>query len=229
MILSASSLHSQDAAALVEQIYQANEVYEKTIARLYPYSYRQDILFQKLDDDSAVEEQSRRIYQVRAVSEGEWTRDLLNAMDYKDGIWQDVTAEDKENQNEGESKKFSLREMVGPAYRDAYIFSIAGVEDYNRVPVYHIKVGVKEPDEDRFNGDLWVHREDYIVVKAILHPSDLPAAVDSMTMEFDMSKQSGHWLPEHVKLYAEVSFLFFFSGRIRSVITFSDYKFFTRP
>lgn len=229
MVLSASGLKSQDTAALVDLISQANEEHEQTIAGLYPYSYHQDILFQKLDDDTTVEEQSKRTYMVNAVSEKERTRNLLHAMDFKDGVWQDVTAEAKEDQKEGESKKFSLREMVGPGYRDAYLFSLAGEEDYYGLRVYHLKVRVNEPAEDKFKGDLWVHRDEYIVVRAILQPSDLPAAVDSMTMEFDMSKQSGYWLPEHVKFYAEVSFLFFFSGRIRSDITFSDYTFFDKP
>ncbi len=218
-------IFGQNIDQIIEQVYQTNKKQEEIYQSLYPYSYHQDIIFQKLDDDGEIEEQSRRAFNVRAISAYEHNRTLVKALNYEDGVWHDVTAEERDKQKEGEGKKFSLKEMVGPENRDKYLFTMSGSEEVNGTPVYHITVDVREPDEEKFKGDLWVHKEAFIVVKAVLKPSDLPTAVDTMTMEFVLDNNSGYWLPAHVKLDAEISFLFFFSGRIKSDITFSDYEF----
>ncbi len=226
IILSCVSIvQGQNIGDIVERVYQANEQQEKIFQTLYPYSYHQKILFQKFDSDGDIDEQSRREYLVQAISENTHKRELIEAWNFEDGEWQEVTEEEKENDLKGESKKFSLNEMVGPETRDDYLFKLQGNEQLNGYPVYRISVQVKEPDDEKFAGELWVRSDDFIVVKATLNPSELPAAVDTMTMEFEMANISGYWLPAHVRLDAEISFLFFFSGRIKSDIVFYDYVF----
>ncbi len=224
-LLLTAGVYGQRIDQIIGNVYDAEITKQENLRHLYPYSFSQEILFQKLDDDGAVEEQSRRTYHVRALSEDKQHRQLMEALEYEDGEWKDITAEASADHDEGESREFSLLEMVGPDGRKDYTFRLAGRDLVNGYPAYHVIAQVKEPDEDRFEGDLWVHRDEYVVIKAVLRPSDLPVAVDAMTMAFELSKISGNWLPVKIKLDAEVSFLFFFSGRIKSDITFQDYKF----
>jgi hypothetical protein len=219
------SAYGQHIDEIIENVCTAEVRQQENLRQIYPYSFSQEILFQKLDDDGAVEEQSRRTYKVRALSEKEQRRELMKALEYEDGEWIDITAQASADHEGGEGKEFSLMEIVGPDSRKAYSFELAGEDLVNGYPAYHVIAQVKEPDEDRFEGDLWVHRDEYVVIKAVLRPSDLPVAVDTMTMAFELSKISGNWLPVKINLDAEVSFLFFFSGRIKSDITFHDYKF----
>jgi len=220
-----SIVRGQNIGDIVERIYQANEQQEKILQSLYPYSYHQEILFQKFDADDDIDEQSRRKYLVRAVSENTHNRELIEAWNFEDGEWQDVTEEEKESGLKGEIKKFSLNEMVGPETRNDYLFKLHGNEQLNEYPVFRISVQVKEPDDEKFAGELWARRDDFIVIKARLNPSELPAAVDAMAMEFEMANTSGYWLPAHARLEAEISFLFFFSGRVKSDIDFYNYDF----
>ena len=225
LLLNAGIAPAQETDALVEQIYQTLIDQEKLYQSLYPYTYKQEVHFQKLDDDGEAEEASRREYLVRVLSEDDHRRSLIRALDFEDGDWTDVTADKRNEPQEGDRKKFSLLEMVGPENRHDYTFSSNGHGDFNGQPVYYIHAQVKDPQEDKFNGDLWVHEKEFIVVKAVLEPSALPSAVDSMQMEFELLKTSGCWLPARVILNAKISFLIIFSGRIRSDIRFYDYQF----
>ena len=82
-----------------------------------------------------------------------------------------------------------------------------------------------EEDEEKFNGDLWIQVAEFNVIKAGLVPSELPTGLKSMGMDFEMAKFGQVWLPVRIDLKAEISFLFIFSGKIESTITFEDYKF----
>ena len=226
LIISTFSLAAaQDINDLIEKIYQANIIQERESDSLKNYKFKQKINFVKLDGDDKIDEQSLREYEVLVKSKDERRRILLTAQNYKDGEWQDVTMEKTENNKQGEGEKFSLNEMVGPEHRDKYKFSYIGAGLLNNYPVIHIKADYLEEDEDYFNGDLWIHEESYIVVRASLVPSEFPTGIKYMKMDIEMDQIDGHWVPVKINMNAEISFLIIFSGKIMSDISFYDYAF----
>jgi hypothetical protein len=46
-----------------------------------------------------------------------------------------------------------------------------------------------------------------------------------MKMDIEMDQINDHWLPKRIQMNAEISFLFIFSGKIKSDILFYDYTF----
>ena len=218
-------INAQNVDSLIERIYQQNAENEAKLSETGDYRFKQVVEFIKFDGDDEIEEQSYREFEVLVKQPDVHKRILVSARDFEDGEWQDVTEERKNSQERGESKEFSLNEMVGPESRNLYRFTYLGRELLGEISVEHIKAQVIEPDEDRFNGDLWFDAGEFNILKARLVPSDFPTGVDSMLMDFEMQQVNGFWMPAKIHLEAEISFLFFFSGKIQSDIIFSDYEF----
>jgi len=221
-----SHVSGQNVDEIIENIYQQTLNHEMQFDSLENYSFVQKIHFTKLDGDGEVEEQSRREFFVR-IRKGEIRhRELIAAFDFEDEGWLDVTEKEK-NKRETESKsaKFSLTEMVSPDKRKNYEFRIIGDEIVENINTIHLNVNPLEEDEDKFAGDMWFEKDTYALVKAKLVPSEFPAAVDDMVMDFSMGRYGKIWLPIKIRFEAEISFLFIFKGKILSDILFEDYLF----
>jgi hypothetical protein len=225
IIITFSVSIAQDVDELIEKIYQANQIQDADIDSLTNYKFKQKINFVKLDGDDEVDEQSMREYEVLVESDKERKRKLLSAKNYEDGEWREVTEEEGKKKNKSEGQEFSLNEIVGPEYREKYQFNIIGKETVNNYPAIHITVECLEEDDTMFGGDLWIHQDEYAVVKASLIPAEFPTGIEYMKMDLEMDQINGHWLPKQIHMDAEISFLFIFSGKIKSDILFYDYVF----
>ena len=225
IIITLSVSVAQDVDELIEKIYQANQIQDADIDSLTNYKFKQKINFVKLDGDDEIEEQSMREYEVLVKSDKDRKRNLLSAKNYEDGEWREVTEEQEKKKRKSEGQEFSLNEIVGPEYRNKYEFDIIGNETIYNYPVIHIKVDCLEEDDTLFGGDLWIHQEEYAVVKASLIPAEFPTGIEYMKMDLEMDQINGHWLPKQIHMDAEISFLFIFSGKIKSDILFYDYVF----
>ncbi len=216
---------AQDIDALIEKVYRANLIQEANTDSLQNYRFKQKISFVKLDGDDEIDEQSRRLYEVYVKSNENRERKLISAENFEDGQWLDVTEKVSEKNEPGEGRKFSLNEMVGPEYRDKYKFTYIGLENVNNFSTIHIKSKCLEENEDFFHGDLWIHTDEYVVVRASLVPSEFPTGIETMRMDIGLNRVEGHWVPAQIHMDAEISFLFIFSGKIKSDILFYDYEF----
>ena len=218
-------LAAQNLESLIEKVYRQDMVQDSLLRALQDYSYRQQIEFKKFDSDDEIDQQSRTEFDVFARGSELRKRVLVRSEIFEDGKWQDVTDEKKSGKEEGQSKKFSLSEMVSPKNRIKYRFTFIGSETLGDTPVEHIKVEPLEANEDRFSGDLWIHANEFVVKKASLVPSEFPTGLRFMQMDFLMDKFDRVWLPVRIDLKADISFLLIFSGRIYSVILFENYTF----
>ena len=225
IIITLSVSIAQDVDELIEKIYQANLIQDADIDLLINYKFKQKINFVKLDGDDEIDEQSMREYEVLVKSDKERKRNLLSAKNYEDGEWREVTEKQEKKKRKSEGQEFSLNEIVGPEYRNKYEFDIIGNETIYNYPVIHIKVDCLEEDDTLFGGDLWIHQEEYAVVKASLIPAEFPTGIEYMKMDLEMDQINGHWLPKQIHMDAEISFLFIFSGKIKSDIEFYQYEF----
>jgi len=225
IIITLSVSIAQDMDELIENIYQANQIQDADIDSLTNYKFKQKINFVKLDGDDGIDEQSTREYEVLVKSDKERKRNLLSAKNYEDGEWREVTEEQEKKKRKSEGQEFSLNEIVGPEYRNKYEFDIIDNETINNYPVIHLKVDCLEEDDTLFGGELWIHQEEYVVVKASLIPAEFPTGIEYMKMDLGMDQINGHWLPKQIYINAEISFLFIFSGKIKSEILFYDYVF----
>jgi hypothetical protein len=223
--LFASAISAQNVNNLIDQIYQANQRHEQKMDSLANYSFSQRIDFIKRDGDDAIEEQSLREFRVFIGPENQRSRSVLQAKNFEDGEWQDVRDRVAAQEEEPAGKEFSLNEMVGPDYRHLYNFTPIGSDFINGIPVTGIRVACLEEDSERFEGELWVHANEYIVLKSILSPSDMPVGIEDMRMQIELQNIAGHWLPAEINIKAEISFLYIFSGKIESQISFYDYEF----
>jgi len=212
---------------ILNKIHWQGEKQEKQRQNLGDYKYKQFIHFQKLDGDGEIDEQSKREFIIYVKSDTIRKRQLISALDYEDGEWIDITEKKKNSKvkSESRSKSFSLSEMVSPENRQFYEFEIRGEKFVDTLNTIHLNVNPSEEDEDRFKGDLWFESKDYSLVKAELIPSEMPTFVDDMFMFFNMQKIDSLWFPQKIEFGADVSVLFFFSGKIYSEITFSEFKF----
>ncbi len=225
LMISSTISHAQNIEDLVEKIYQANRIHEQDLDSLLNYRFKQKINFVKLDGDDEIDEQSLRIFDICVASRDVRKRILVTARDYEDGAWQDVMAGEATNNESHEARKFSLNEMFGPQSRKNYIFRHIGTDQIRGYSVIHLTAKSTEKDEEFFNGDFWIDAGEYAVIKAKLSPSDFPMGVKFMQMIIDMDKFNGHWLPLKIHMNAAISFLWLFSGKIRSDIEFYDYTF----
>lgn len=225
LIYACFPLAAQDLDFLIDKVYRQDLVQDSLLQNLQDYSYRQKIDFKKFDGDDEIDEQSRTEFEVFARGMNLRKRVLIQAEELVDGEWRDVTEKRKSEKEDAQSKQFSLSEMVSPENRRNYTFTHIGRENLNGIPVDHIRAEYRGEDEEKFNGDLWVHSVEFVVVRASLVPSDFPTGLKTMHMDFEMKKYEQIWLPERINLAAEISFLLIFSGKIESVITFENYKF----
>ena len=219
------SLRAQNLDGLIEKVYRQALVQDSLLQNLRDYSYRQKIEFRKLDGDDEIEEQSRTEFELFARGVDLRKRVLIRAENFEDGEWHDITDEKKSEKEETQSKEFSLSEIVSPENRKDYLFTFIGRETIEGDDVDHIRAESRIEDEERFNADLWIHAREFVMIKGSLVPSDFPTGLKSMRMEFVMKKYGQVLLPVRIELYAEISFLLIFSGKIESVITFEEYKF----
>ena len=219
-------VYSQNIDELIENIYQQTLSHEAKLDSLRNYSFVQKIHFTKMDGDEEIEEESIREFLVRVRSRENRHRELISAMDLEGGQWVDVSEKEKnKRQTEGRGVKFSLTEIVSPEERKNYEFNLIGHDNIDSLHTIHLMVKPLEEDEDRFAGDLWFEKDTFSLVQAKLMPSEFPAAVENMRMDFLMREIGGMWMPVEVKFEAEVSFLIFFKGRILSDILFEEYHF----
>jgi len=225
IVLKSAFSHAQEVDTLIENIYRQNLQQEQKLMQMSDYLFKQRIDFIKKDGDGDIDEQSQREFVVYVRPPDQQKRILIKARDYADGEWQDITEKRRSGRHKGEGNKFSLNEIFNPEARKNYLFNYQGVEWVDGHHSERIQVTALEAGENRFNGELWFARGELDLVKAILSPSELPGSVDSMQMVFDMQKVNGYWVPKHIEMRAEISFLFFFSGIIESDILFYDYQF----
>jgi hypothetical protein len=222
-----SEAFAQDINEILDKVYQQNLQQDELKKELGNYKYKQSIHFVKLDGDGEIDEQSKHEYYIYVKSDSLRKRELLFALEYEDGEWTDITEKEKSSSKEKKSvsKSFSLSEMVSPENRLLYNFEVQNEEYIDTLNIIHLIVTPLEEDEDKFQGQLWFETKNYNLVKAELVPSEMPTFVNQMFMFFDMQKLDSLWFPKKVQFEADVSFLFFFRGKIHSEITFSDFEF----
>lgn len=231
LLLLFSITHAQENTIILneilDKIYMQEQEQENQKKNLGDYKYKQFIHFVKMDGDGEIDEQSKREFFIYVKSDSIRKRQLISALDYEDGAWKDITEKKKNSKvkSERRSKRFSLSEMVSPEYRQFYEFEIIGEKFIDTLNTIQLRVYPIEEDEDRFKGDLWFDLKDYNLIKAELIPSDMPTFVDEMSMFFKMQKIDSIWFPKKINFQADVSVLFFFSGKIHSEILFSDFEF----
>ena len=224
-------LHAQEISdeinTILDKINLQSQKQEELQKTLGDYKYKQFIHFIKMDGDREIDEQSKREYYIYVKSDSLRKRELISALEYEDGEWVDITEEEKSSSKEkkSESKSFSLSEMFSPENRKLYNFEIKGEKYIDTLNTVYLSVKALEEDEDRFEGKLWFETNDYNLVKAELIPSEMPTFVDSMFMSFNMQQIDSMWFPKKIEFGADVSVLFFFSGKIYSEIKFSGFEF----
>ena len=188
------------------------------------HSYLQSVHFIKREGDGDIDEQSKRVFRVYVRPPDFVKRVLISAQNYTHGIWEDVTAAEKNKNRKSESQQFSLTEIVSPEKRSAYIFTRSSTNETKYDSVLHLSVQAIKKNVDRFDGELWFRTQDYVLKRAKLRPSETPTGVDSMQMQFELMSVGNYWLPASIYLEAYISFLFFFKGSIQTTIDFSNYS-----
>ena len=218
---------AQNIDRIIDNIYKRIIEQESQLDSLGGYSYRQTVNFKKLDGDGEIDQQSIRDFLVKVRSKNQRYRELVSAKDFEDGVWIDVTHSEKNKKYKPESQghQFSLTEMVSPEQRIMYRFNFIGRDTIDRYDTIHLFVEPIEESEEKFAGDLWVEKNQFNLVKAILTPSENPTGVESLMMIFEMRPFNAYWFPQIIIFDARISFLIFFKGALYSEIEFSDYRF----
>ena len=99
-------------------------------------------------------------------------------------------------ENETHAKKDKQLVDITPAN---YRFSLAGIEDCDARPCFHLNISPKRRDKYSLDGEIWVDAEDYSIVRIHGSPAKRPS-IWALNTEIDRryKKIDGVWLPERL-------------------------------
>lgn len=116
------------------------------------------------------------------------------------------------------------RSFFGPRERADYTYELMPQDTVRGFPAHVLRIKPKKKERDLVDGRVWLHRDNFEVLKLKFRPAKNPRFVKRALVTFDFIEvQPGLWLPSEIKIDAQAGFLFIQKKRqIRE--TWHDYQ-----
>ncbi len=111
--------------------------------------------------------------------------------------------EDEKRRKGGSNRDASVNSVMlfYPQNRQHYIFSMPGIEVRQGYTCYHVKADCLEENENLLEGDFWFEVDNFNLVEADFHPTQLPTAIRKLDMAMIYAPtETGYWLPRSFRL-----------------------------
>ena len=110
-----------------------------------------------------------------------------------------------------EKKTMSMRgSFLDPEERPNYTYELMPPDTIRGIPSYVLRIKPKKKSKDLIDGKVWLHQENFEVVKLDFQPAKNPKYVKEIHMIIDFNEvQPGFWLLTELKIDARAGFLFF--------------------
>ncbi len=131
--------------------------------------------------------------------------------------------EEKEKKSKNAKKEKFF--MFGEEMADIYTFNLLGDDIFNDIPVWVIDFKANEENEEDMNGNAFISKETFDIIRIELSPSKNPSKVKEMSSIVIFNKMDGYWTIEQIEMDVRVGFLFVINKHIIILSTFSDYQF----
>jgi hypothetical protein len=107
------------------------------------------------------------------------------------------------------SRSTGSRRFFLPEQRHKYSYELLPPDTVRGVPVHTIRLTARHREEDLFNGTVWLHQENFEVVKLDIRPARYPRFVKDIhiVIQFD-EVHPDYWLPVEIDIRARGGFLF---------------------
>ncbi len=134
-------------------------------------------------------------------------------------------SENKNSENEKtEKKSFSIFSMFDEDMTDIYTFNLLGDDTFNDIPVWVIEFKANEKKEEYVNGNAFISKETYNILRIEVSPTKNPSKVKEMSNIFIFNEIDGYLLFERMQIDIKAGFLFVFNKHIVVITTYSDYQ-----
>jgi hypothetical protein len=118
-------------------------------------------------------------------------------------------AESGQDDEKGGTFEFGAESPWSPEQRPNYIFELMAPDTVRGIPTYVIQVRPREKSENLIDGQVWLHRDLFEVIKLDFRPAKYPKYIKEAHVILDFGEvQPGFWLPVELKVAASGGFLF---------------------
>jgi len=116
------------------------------------------------------------------------------------------------------------RSFFGPEGRANYTYELMPPDTIRGVPAHVLRIKPNKKEKDLVDGKLWLHQDNFEVLRLHFRPAKNPRFVKSATAIFEFDEvQPGLWLPSKVNIDARAGFLFINKNRTVDE-TWRDYQ-----
>jgi len=142
-----------------------------------------------------------------------------------------VTVRGDEKENGNSRFEISLEELLPFSIekRNKYSFELLEEKEYNEIPVYVLKSKAKSPGEKYWEGQYFIQKDTYDLLRIEISPSENPKYVKEFDIKMDFAVlPDGHFVVKHVETWINAGM---FLKRIRMITKqeYSDYEMLDLP
>jgi len=251
LILGAAGIMAADTALQEESLIS---FIEKISARMESYpeleNWKAGLLTTNIEvDKKGNPKKLIKIKMLVTVRGDERTEDILEVLRTKKGKTSDITKEylqkvekqrakmekrkAKQTEKENGNSRFeiSLEELLPFSIekRNKYSFELLEEKEYNEIPVYVLKSKAKSPGEKYWEGQYFIQKDTYDLLRIEISPSENPKYVKEFDIKMDFAVlPDGHFVVKHVETWINAGM---FLKRIRMITKqeYSDYEMLDLP
>ncbi len=153
------------------------------------------------------------------LSEEEVEKERKKAMEKR------MKKEKKKKKEKSENAKTEKFAMFDEEMSDMYTFTLVGDDTFNDIPVWVIEFKANEEKEEYANGNAFISKETYNILRTEISPAKNPSKIKEMSSIVTFNEIDGYLVKGQIEMNARIGFLLIINKNITVIDTYSDYQF----